>query len=112
MEQVFYSTHNEHPIHYAGSSLKGRVICTFPQLLDAFGKPMRLRKDDKVDAQWAICFADEGIGTIYNWKNGQNYLGLEGLKPEDITEWNIGGFSGHVLNGVSRALNLEVESRW
>ena len=33
------------------------------------------------------------VATIYNWKNGKNYLGAQGLKTEDILIWNIGGES-------------------
>jgi hypothetical protein len=29
------------------------------------------------------------VATIYNWKNGPNYIGRGTI--EDIDEWNIGG---------------------
>ena len=45
----------------------------------------------KTDAQWSLVFPDGVIATVYNWKNGRNYLGADGDAVEDITEWNVGG---------------------
>ena len=45
----------------------------------------------KVDAEWGILF-DGVIFTIYNYKDGINYLGeVEGIPTQFITDWHLGG---------------------
>ena len=47
---------------------------------------------------------DPVVVSIYNWKNGKNYLGLEGLQVNEITDWNIGGFSPRAVEIVEDVL--------
>ena len=49
--------------------------------------------DGKTDVEWDIEFQDGTYLHIYNWKNGKNYLGDDGLETDQITEWNVGGHS-------------------
>jgi hypothetical protein len=56
-----------------------------------FGKPHDFFDDFKCDAEWYVEFDDGTVATIYNWKNGRNYLGDDAPPVEAITSWNIGG---------------------
>ena len=76
-----------------GTSLQGYIKASYEQLLKAFGPPNPDLCDNyKTDVEWAFEFADGTIATLYNWKNGHNYLGeAEGLELNDIYKWNVGG---------------------
>ena len=77
-----------------GTYLRGYIKATYEQLLKTFGEPHDPNGDNyKTDVEWAFEFADGTIATLYNWKNGKNYLGAEGLELNDIYEWHVGGFS-------------------
>jgi hypothetical protein len=54
----------------------------------------------KVDAEWWVVFEDGTRATIYNWKNGKNYCGAEGLDLNQIGIWNIGGYDKDAINRV------------
>ena len=85
-----------------GTSLQGYIKASYEQLLNAFGAPNSTLCDNyKTDVEWAFKFADGTVATLYNWKNGKNYLGDEGLELNDIYEWNVGGFND---KAVSRLL--------
>jgi hypothetical protein len=81
------------------TSLQGYITTTYAKLVEKYGEPL---KDDgyKSDAEWIIEWEDGAIGTIYNWKNGKNYLGNRGSEVEDITDWNIGGHKGTVVKRI------------
>ncbi len=88
-----------------GTYLQGYVKATYEQLLKAFGSPHMDQCDNyKTDVEWAFKFADGTVATIYNWKNGKNYLGEEGLELNDIDEWNVGGFSQKAVARVIDAI--------
>ena len=85
-----------------GTSLQGYIKASYEQLLQTFGAPNSTLCDNyKTDVEWAFKFADGTVATLYNWKNGKNYLGDEGLELNDIYEWNVGGFND---KAVSRLL--------
>ena len=85
-----------------GTSLQGYIKASYEQLLQTFGAPNSTLCDNyKTDVEWAFEFADGTVATLYNWKNGKNYLGDEGLELNDIYEWNVGGFND---KAVSRLL--------
>jgi hypothetical protein len=75
-----------------GTCYQGEIVETFENLVKVFGQPIKYEMGDseKVDCEWEIK-TPHGVGTIYNWKNGRNYMGEDGELIEDITEWNIGG---------------------
>ena len=77
-----------------GSHLLEVVDVTFENLVKLFGEPHVINAHDKTDASWYL-LVDGHIMTIYNWKDGKNYLGEDGLNIEDITSWHIGGFDNH-----------------
>lgn len=74
-----------------GTCLQGHITISYDELVKVFGEP-----DDgdgyKTDAEWSGSI-DGVVFTIYNWKNGKNYCGPEGIPTEKIMDWNIGGNS-------------------
>jgi len=82
------------------TSLQGYIRTSYADLVACFGPSDPNSIDDyKSDAGWTITFADGVVATIYNWKDGHNYCGDEGLDVEDITEWHIGGHLGTDAEG-------------
>ena len=82
-----------------GTSLQGYIDTSYDVLRGCFGLPTCDGDGYKVDAEWIITFADGVVATIYNWKNGHNYCGWDGLDTEDITNWHIGGHSNTDAEG-------------
>ena len=90
-----------------GTHLQGVMDVDYQKLVQIFGEPdLRGSDDFKSDAQW-ILMTEAGIATIYNYKNGKNYLGEEGLEVERITEWHIGGHTPAVVEKVKVALGID-----
>jgi hypothetical protein len=88
--KIKFTTHNEDTqICSTGTYFIGGVICSYDKLVEVFGKPME--GSYKTDAEWSLKFSDGEIATIYNWKNGRNYCGDDGMDVEEITTWHIGG---------------------
>lgn len=81
-----------------GTYLQGIINISYTKLVEKFGLPLA-GDDYKVDAEWIIKINDS-TATIYNWKNGKNYLGKHGLDIEDITEWHIGGYNPNIVKKV------------
>jgi len=73
-----------------GTCLQDYVTVDYKTIVDRYGEPTT-SDGYKIDAEWIIEWEDGLIGTLYNWKNGKNYLGEDGLPVEEIWEWNIGG---------------------
>ena len=82
-----------------GTHLQGNVGATYQELVEVFGEPIRYDSDgtthmnNKTDAEWRISFEDGTKATIYNYKNGLNYLGGVGKRVNEISMWNVGGHS-------------------
>lgn len=82
--------------HYAelpfkSTSLGGHVDATYAEVVKAFGEPNG-EGCDKVDVEWEID-TPYGRATIYNYKDGPNYLGGErGTIEADKSkrQWHIG----------------------
>ena len=70
--------------------LIGEVDVPYRKLVKLLGLPNDSFDDYKSDAQWAISINGNPM-IIYNYKNGKNYLGKEGLPKTKITNWHIGG---------------------
>ena len=85
-----YKTHNDINIDIDYTSYKGVINLDFYDILDKLGKPLH-EENYKTDAEWVIEFEGGVVCTLYNWKNGKNYLGEKGLNLHQITEWNVGG---------------------
>ena len=67
-----------------GTSLQGYIEANYWDLVDTFGEPEQ-GDQYKTQAEWCLKFADGTLATIYDWK--------QSCKPQDVTKWNIGGFS-------------------
>ena len=88
-----------------GTSLQGYIKASYEQLLKAFGPPNPDLCDNyKTDVEWAFEFADGTIATLYNWKNGKNYLGEEGSELKDMFTWNIGGRSERAVTKIKEQI--------
>jgi hypothetical protein len=104
-----YFTHNQLPVQITGTELVGYLNCSYQELVDRFGKPLSAGFDDcKSDAEWHIKFEDGAVATIYNWKNGRNYLGDEGMYPWEIMDWNIGGLTGEVVERIKELIKEDI----
>tara|TARA_R100001443_G_scaffold84559_2_gene91179 strand:+ start:729 stop:1031 length:303 start_codon:yes stop_codon:yes gene_type:complete len=96
----------EKTTNVGGTSLQGYLRASFEQLLRAFGSPHMDQCDHyKTDVEWAFRFADGTVATLYNWKNGKNYLGDEGLELNDIYTWNVGGFNEKAVTKLKERLS-------
>jgi hypothetical protein len=105
-----FKTHNEANIQSCGSCFQGHITATHDELCKLFGNPTD-GDGYKVDAHWGLRFEDGTIATIYNWKDGRNYLGEEGKPVEQITDWHIGGMSRAALDKVQITIDLWRESQ-
>ena len=88
-----------------GTCYQGTIKTEYGTLCHMLGNPEFLVDNFKSDVQWTLTFDDGSIATIYNWKNGKNYLGEEGIPVVQITNWNIGGYSKSALKNVERLLD-------
>ena len=100
-----YKTHNDIDIDPSGTCLQGYIGTTYDTLVKKLGESATKWTDNyKTDAEWFVEFKDGTIATIYNWKNGKNYLGVSGKAKEDIQEWNVGGYSHRAVELLDNAL--------
>ena len=76
-----------------GTSLQGNINVSYSTLVEIFGTEHSDGDGYKVDAEWMLQFSNGVVARIYNYKDGQNYCGEDGLLVEDITDWHIGGKS-------------------
>ena len=84
-----------------GTSGKGGFVCKYETLVKVLGEPLKGSDDFKTQAEWNIEYKDGTITTIYDWKQGKGYLGEQGIEPEDVVEWNVGG------NNPSKEMTME-----
>jgi len=81
------------------TSLKGYVIASFDELVDAFGAPddgPDDRTGDKVTCCWRLQFEDGTVATIYDWKEQET--------PYHRYHWHVGGKSATALDHVHKTL--------
>lgn len=91
-----YKTHNQDDlINVNGTHLLTTINLPFHHVANVLGDPMRFN-DDKVQVEWNIKFEDGEVATIYDWKEYNR-------KPEDVTDWHIGG---HRFDVVQRVYDL------
>ena len=98
-----FRTHNDLHVDINGTCLRGYKHATYAKLVDTFGPPTT-GDDYKTDVEWHLLFRDGTVATIYNWKNGYNYLGSDGTPTEDITRWNIGGRDDHTVDRIKSTI--------
>ena len=96
----------------AGTSLRGKIVATFAELVEVFGEP-NMGASDKVFNEWAIEFRvpieDDGMGdvddydtvdaTIYDWKEPHGSASHYGEY-----NWHIGGRGHQCVELVYEAL--------
>jgi hypothetical protein len=73
-----------------GTSLVGGIEVSYKKLVKLLGKPNSLGDEYKTDAEWCIVINGK-IMTIYNYKDGKNYNGRNGIATTKLTDWHIGG---------------------
>ena len=100
-----FKTHNETVVVTNGTFLQGYLSASYSELLSKFGEPT-VGDAYKIDAEWEILFDDGKVATIYNWKDGKNYNGPDGLDVRYITEWHIGGHENEVVSRVQELLGV------
>ena len=94
-----------------GTKYQGSINCTYQFLVENLGEPKPYAySDGKCDATWELEFGYGGVATIYNWKNGTNYLGKDGELTENITDWHIGGHSSDVVRLVQIRLGMSLKT--
>tara|TARA_A100001011_G_scaffold381569_1_gene450272 strand:- start:796 stop:1131 length:336 start_codon:yes stop_codon:yes gene_type:complete len=80
-----------------GTSLSGYLNVSYETLVDLLGEPNAPVDGYKTDAEWHVKINPEGepvtYATIYNYKDGKNYLGANGLNVEHIKDWHVGAKS-------------------
>jgi len=84
-----------------GTGLSGYIDISHADLVAKLGESTDYFDNYKSDAEWVIQFGNGQIATIYNYKDGRNYMGADGKDKEDIREWHIGGRGAAVLKSVS-----------
>lgn len=80
-----------------GTSLSGYLNTSYETLVELLGEPTAQVDGYKTDVEWHVKVKAEGeapeYASIYNYKDGKNYLGANGLKVEHITDWHVGSKS-------------------
>lgn len=87
-----------------GTHWQGNITAWYWDLVRVFGKPDTF-DGYKVDAHWVVQEGDV-IATVYNYKDGINYLGRKDGTPKTrITDWHIGGFDKRAVDLVYRRVS-------
>ena len=79
-----------------GSAYIGSINLTYPEAVRIFGEPTLETDKYKTDVEWILEISVDGtpgrfLVTVYNYKNGVNYLGAEGEAVEKMTSFHVGG---------------------
>jgi hypothetical protein len=97
------ATYEDAALLLMGTQHQGEIECSYSRLLATFGEP-ESGDGDKTQAEWIIATPD-GIAAIYDWKQGDGYLGAgNGAPVEQITQWSIGGHSPKVVEWIRYAI--------
>lgn len=93
---------------WEGGHLQEEIECSYEHIVSIFGRQNIKCDGYKTDAEWEINIP-AGKGTIYNYKDGKNYLGKKnGLAIKDITNWHIGGTSPEIAQYIINELNKKL----
>ena len=94
----------------------GYIEAPFSYLRAMLGEPIYKKSyqghDYKSDVVWQIIIQSGPIEIvrIYNYKDGKNYLGEKGKKPEQITRWCVGGSNPeYAVDYVINRLHVELK---
>jgi beta-mannanase len=92
-----------------GTSLQGYVDASYAELVAAFGEPNAGNDGYKTDAEWVLLDTDTlTLVTLYNYKDGRNYLRAQGKPVEAIRDWHIGGKSTKACASVAKVFPSRV----
>jgi len=70
----------------------GLMNVSYQQIIASCGEPNIQDDPDKVDASWGVEHTDGRQLFIWNYKNGEAYLGAEGKNwKNEITNWSMDG---------------------
>lgn len=86
-----YRKENKDGTTRTGRGYIGKIECSYEKLIELFGESIGPSADNKCSNVWFILLDNGEIVTIYDWKISKLYLKEKGLKPENITQWNVGG---------------------
>lgn len=89
---------------FAGTSLSAYLFVDYKKIIKLLGEPNAIGDTYKVDAEWEFEMNGKRM-TIYNYKDGKNYNGRNGLPVSKITEWHIGS-SDDVTKEVKTLANV------
>lgn len=92
----------------SGTGRQLEVDMDYAEVVRLFGEPDLVDKDresgNKVQCQWIIS-TPYGIATVYNYKDGINYMGMnDGLENEQIRNWHIGAANMEAAEVVEKVL--------
>lgn len=95
---------------FDGSHFQGEIVAGYASIVGAFGMPEG-GDGYKTDAEWDITFSNGVRATIYNWKDGHNYLGKkDGMALGCIRNWHVGGTSPEAYLAVCEYLNIKQQA--
>lgn len=107
--------------HANMTSYRGEFTADYKELVRLFGEPLE-GDGYKVQAEWIVILqdecGDEYVATIYDWKQGFCYWGIESesTAKEDVKEWHIGGRSYHgpmlLKQYIEQKRDEAVEQAW
>jgi hypothetical protein len=104
---------NSQSVNINMSSFQGRIMATYDELVEKFGKPTVSEGGDKTTVEWWLEFAIETddssdyggvdwiVATIYDWK--------ELSTPTGKHMWHIGGYTNEAVDCVHMVLNGDVQ---
>lgn len=106
--KIKFITHNDtaENIDVNGTHLQGEIDASYRTLERIFGEPDE-SDQYKTDARWYIKFADGTISTVYNYKDGKNYQGPDGIPTHKIRNWHIGGYNDKAVKKVIEAIKAD-----
>jgi len=71
-----------------GTHLHGYIKANYSDVVKVLGEP-GTGDEYKTDAEWEFKVNGKQM-TLYNYKDGKNYLQAEGLETTEITDWHVG----------------------
>lgn len=78
------------PEQFQSTCLSFYITAPYRKMVDIFGLPNDVGDPYKTDVEWSLMTKSGIYFTIYNYKDGKNYRGEQGLNKTDISRWHIG----------------------
>lgn len=90
-------------IQSTGGHLQKEIDISYREIVQKFGKPNCENDGYKTDAEWSI-ITPAGVGSVYNYKDGKNYNGANGIPTTNIRDWHIGAEVPEVAEFIVKEL--------